>query len=510
MRIDRRAVIVVGLMSIGLILGLANLDRMPPLWWDEGWTLTVARTWVERGEYGRLLNGAATSPYLAASYVVVMPIALSFKLLGVGIWQARLVGVLYTFGALGLMFFLAKRLYNRAIAFGTLFVLLLMLYPPELHPLIVGRQVLGEMPSQFFLLAGYTFFYLALRRRFWWLPLGLFMWGIALVMKLQVLPFWFVSLALPLIVALLKRWWRLAVWLLIGLVGGWLATYLVGWLAGKALSGFVVSWGDPIVGLYEVTAFVPVLSMRFEAIKMAVTSGLPIGLGLAWGLWREFQNLRLSQLDSSLEVMRLMLLGLAGSWFMWFVLLGMPWPRYFATPLFFGSLFAAALLYDLTDHFNVKLTVQRAASIVKLRRITRRSAGALLAILLIFMTLPLSVLGSTATYLAGADGSARQTAEFLNASASPDALIETYDSELFFFLNRRYHYPPDQLSVDLSRRALLDKTVPIDYDPRASDPDYIVVGPFSALWRLYDPTLSDPEFRWLKTIGRYAIYQRVR
>ena len=119
-------------------------------------------------------------------------------------------------------------------------------------------------------------------------------------------------------------------------------------------------------------------------------------------------------------------------------------------------------------------------------------------------------MGCLATYLAGADGSARQTAEFLNTSASPDALIETYDSELFFFLNRPYHYPPDQLSVDLSRRALLDKTVLIDYDPLAANPDYIVVGPFSALWRLYDPTLSGTAFRWLKTIGRYAIYQRVR
>ena len=209
MKIYRRIVIATSLVFIFLVLGLTELERMPPLWWDEGWTLTVARTWVERGEYGRLLNGAATSPYLAASYVVVMPIALSFKLLGIGIWQARLVGVLYTFGALGLMFFLATRLYNRAIAFGTLFVLLLMLYPPELHPLIVGRQVLGEMPSQFFLLAGYAFFYLSLQRRYGWLPFGLLMWGIALVMKLQVLPFWIASLALPLFVALIKRWWRL-------------------------------------------------------------------------------------------------------------------------------------------------------------------------------------------------------------------------------------------------------------------------------------------------------------
>src|SRR2546425_877031 len=109
-----------------LLLGTINLGSVPPLWWDEGWTLTVARTWVERGHYGRLLAGQLAPSGLEATFPVTMPIALSFRLLGVGVWQGRLVEVFFTLGTLALMYYLARRLYDRSVAIGTLAVLLLM------------------------------------------------------------------------------------------------------------------------------------------------------------------------------------------------------------------------------------------------------------------------------------------------------------------------------------------------------------------------------------------------
>src|SRR5215203_4023431 len=88
---------LLGALSL-LALGLWNLAG-PALWWDEGWTLSVARTWVERGHYGRLLDGQLAPPGLEASFTVTAPIALCFRLFGVGIWQGRLFGVLCTVGA---------------------------------------------------------------------------------------------------------------------------------------------------------------------------------------------------------------------------------------------------------------------------------------------------------------------------------------------------------------------------------------------------------------------------
>src|SRR3712207_2846052 len=69
-----------------LVAGLWHLSA-PPLWWDEGWTRSIARTWAERGHYGRLLAGELAPPGLGASFPVTGAVALSFRLFGVGIWQ---------------------------------------------------------------------------------------------------------------------------------------------------------------------------------------------------------------------------------------------------------------------------------------------------------------------------------------------------------------------------------------------------------------------------------------
>src|SRR5262249_55217546 len=151
------------------VAGIWNLAG-PPMWWDEGWTLSVARNWVERGHYGRLLDGQLSPPGLEAAFPVTAPVALSFRLFGVGIWQGRVVGVVFMIGALALMYMLAHWIYDRRVALGTLFVLLLMPMHPQLHPLIMGRQVLGEMPMFVYLLAGYVCLFVALDRSLWLLP----------------------------------------------------------------------------------------------------------------------------------------------------------------------------------------------------------------------------------------------------------------------------------------------------------------------------------------------------
>lgn len=186
-RVGAEALLVVAVF----VAATVNLESIPPLWWDEGWTLSVARNWVERGHYGRLLDGEPTSTGLAAAFPVTAPIALSFRLLGVGIWQGRLVGLLFTLGTLGLMYYLACRLYDRSVAIWTLAVLLLM---SPLHPVVAGRQVLGEMPAVFYLLAGYACFLSALRKSPWFMAAAVGFWAIALNTKAQVLPFWMASL----------------------------------------------------------------------------------------------------------------------------------------------------------------------------------------------------------------------------------------------------------------------------------------------------------------------------
>ena len=68
---------------------MINLADSPSLWWDEGWTLSVARNWVESGHYGRISLGRNTPPGFEAAFPTTASIAFAFQYFGVGVAQAR-------------------------------------------------------------------------------------------------------------------------------------------------------------------------------------------------------------------------------------------------------------------------------------------------------------------------------------------------------------------------------------------------------------------------------------
>ena len=92
---------LVSLWYVVWVLLVVKPGRLTPLWFDEGWVISLARNWVELGHYGHLKMGQPVSTsVLAAGLPVVAPIAASFRLFGIGAWQARLPGVFFTVGAL--------------------------------------------------------------------------------------------------------------------------------------------------------------------------------------------------------------------------------------------------------------------------------------------------------------------------------------------------------------------------------------------------------------------------
>src|SRR5262249_10609195 len=142
-------------------------------------------------------------------------------------------------------------------------VLLFMLPQIEIHPIIVGRQVLGEMPAMFYLLTGYVFL-LALEGRFWLLPLVVGSWGIALITKAQVMPFWAASLIVPLAIALWSKNWRRSSLFAISFVGSAILYAMLLWLWRLFLrQAFPQS---PLLGIYQVTALVETMPSRVIAL----------------------------------------------------------------------------------------------------------------------------------------------------------------------------------------------------------------------------------------------------
>jgi hypothetical protein len=501
--------IEVACLVIFVFASMINIDSAPQPWWDEGWTLTAARTWVEQGHYGPLFMGEPAPPGLEAAFPVTASIALGFTMLGIGVWQGRIVMFLFTLGAVLLMYYLAYRLYSRTVATGTLVVLLLLPPEPQITLLLANRQIVAEMPVLCFALAGYACLLRAFRSPLLFVPLTIGLWSIALLTKLTAVPFLLLAFAAPCGIALLRRQKEAAYLWGFVLLGTMVSWQLLNWVRQVLMVHYSLPV-VPVERLYGITAFVPILHLRLETLYLTLLFGSPTVLAFIYAVKKGIKNWNPTEEEGSAETVRWSLLILASSWFAWYAFLSAGRPRYFLPPLFLGSMFVAAMLSDLVFKISESPTAQEHLLNLRSRK-WKKTAGVVLGVITAIV-----ILNSSLQMLFGlADRSVYQVANFLNTATSPQAVIETYDTELFFLLNRRYHYPPDQVHVELMYRLRLEQAgvdhhIRIDYDPLAADPDYLVVGPFMKVWRLYDAVLKTGVFRHRRSYGGYDIYQRVR
>ncbi len=506
------------LVIILLFAFFSDLGRVPSLWWDEGWTLGVARSWAQDGFFGLYRNGQEAGPTLSGHLPVTGLAALSFRLFGVGTWQGRLPGVLGMLAALGVFYLLARRLSSPKTAGLALGLVLLAPMANELHPILIGRQVLGEITALLFLAAGFGCLYIGLAGRPWLGGAGAgAFFAAALISKAQVVPFWWVGLAGALLAALWQHWWREA-----GLLA--LVTAAAWGLRQPLVSGLFslverVGQGEEMPGLFQVTALVLDGPVRAEALGHLFTFGLLTLVGAAWALWKTWVAWRngVPLVERAGLLTRLAILGLVISWLGWYALLGMAFVRYLFIPVFLGSLFSAEAVVECTRGLRFRrllLELRQAGSARggtladRLKNASRLVLPWLVAgwlVLAFVITSGIVLL----VFLTSHTGAA-QTAAYLNQNTPPTARIETYDSELFFMLERPYHYPPASVSVTGIQNDSLGQNQPILYDPLSGDPDYLVVGPFSRKWKIYDAVLAAGEFALETTFPGYAIYRRVR
>jgi hypothetical protein len=191
----------------------------------------------------------------------------------------------------------------------------------------------------------------------------------------------------------------------------------------------------------------------------------------------------------------------------WFLLLSNAGDRYLATPILLAAPFTGRWLHDATAGFDLRTTVRRAAGAIRLRTLKPENRAALLAALIVPILVPATLYVYALTMRAN-NNDLLETARYLNAHTPPGGLVETYDSELFILLENRYHFPPDQVHVDLINRLVYDTGAEIRYDPLTARPDYLVVGPNSDAWGLYDGVIASGAFTLETDFGRYRIYTR--
>lgn len=500
-------VVAAGLFLMVFGSGLIHIESFPPLFFDEGWTVCVARTWVETGHHGCLLRGAPAPPSLSAHFPVVASVAASFALLGVGVWQTRVVGLLYTFGALLLLYAVTRRLYGRTVSIAALALVILVPLKWSIHPLYLGRQVLGEMPLLCFLLAGFLCFLRSSQRPVWRLA-AMACWAVALMTKAQVVPFLLASFAGTMVILGFRRNWS-TVWEMgLVMIGSWGGFQFLVEAKNWLLSGHTMA-NPSADGMTEAIALVFVPAIRLETIQYLFVAWAEYPVGLAYAAWRLHRTPASGSQASVEQTAKLMLLLLAGSWLAWFAFLSAGEPRYALPGLLLAAPCAALFFHDVTRGFNGGYLLKTLAGLVRGRGATAQELKAAVVVVLLVIMGWGAVQQRYAFRAREDDRDLFAVTQYLNTVTPPTAVIETYDSELFLFLNRPYTYAFPRHLVEIIRRDQ-GQAQAVTYDPLQSKPDYLVVGEYGRWAGFYKPLVAQNRVRLVTTIGRYQIYEPVR
>jgi len=491
-----------------LTLSLVNLPYWRRTWFDEGSHLLVPKTLVQLGRYAYASSeGFRTyGPTLSVGPTVLLPIALAFKLFGIGLLQARLVMVAYLLLTFVVAYRLTRHLYGSMVALMGGF---LLLTSRGVNILEYGRQVLGEMPALFFWLVGVLLWFHALtpispqtgegrgaRVKLWRIASGI-LFGLAMITKNQI------ALIIPptLVVvwglnALYYRQVRdpgLAPPLLIavGLHAIWAAVFLIFLGAGHhAVHRALFRPG--LAGALFVFKPERVLSSLKFLLGLDVFYGFLVpallyAIGLS--LRRDLEGLK----NALLVVFVALVLG-------WYAFGSIGWERYAFPGLAVASLFVARLFHDL---------IAMARSIgerVGTRRLLTPLTIALIGLFVLVIGRPL-VYYTRAIFFQPDDGPQRMAA-YLNTHIGQTALIETWSPELGFLTDHRYHYPPPEILDKVVRAAWLgEPSQPEIYDFRAYQPDYLVLDP-TPMRVIYPTQFVEGGYRLVISLGGYDLYAR--
>jgi len=265
-------------------------------------------------------------------------------------------------------------------------------------------------------------------------------------------------------------------------------------------------YGSPMKGLIFVTGWVPIWTLRIKAFVLAVAYDFPLILGLMYAFFVEYAKRNVSAEPSF--YLRVTYWSLTSSWLLWFITLAMPWARYLYPIAFLGSIYIAILILRLKNNLRFSQIVNLTGD--TLRKIHIKADG-LLAISCIILISCIGVITlKNSLGFISINNDAEQTAKYLNQSIPTNSLIETYDSELLFLVQRRFHYPPDQVQVELNKRTFLNQAVEVKYNPMFANPDYIVIGPYGAMWKLYDTiTVQNDVWELVYETSYYRVYKQI-
>jgi 4-amino-4-deoxy-L-arabinose transferase-like glycosyltransferase len=526
-----KAVLVVFIL-MAPILAFYNLRTNPRPWHDEGSYLLLAKTLVEDGVYA-VRNSDGYQTYGVVQSVgptVILPIALGFKLLGVGLVQGRIVSGLLLLLSLAVFYASAHMLFGRRSA---LFAVFLLVAAPAAEFLLLGRPAFGDIPAFGFLLSGWLVWALGVRagRRWLNLPAGLLL-GAAMVTKSQYMIMGAGALGLLVILDLLYYRQRLYKGLIVvGLVA---LSCVAAWWLWQILYYGMAEFQQNAAKMRLLASQTFGLSLRTTLDAIIALTGTRTGYFFYfWGfLALIYGGLLCLPREKQSAIMAFLLL-FAGVWLAYYMFWVIPWPRYLFPVAATTAIFVGKLCSDLLGGFWAsRRTVWNDLRRLRSARFalnpgTLTSLGTLIALVSFVLLMAyqlqsairLNVLDKTGKEIALVQSppqfeSPGRMVVFLNQEIDKNAVIETWERELGILTDHRYHYPDESLLTQTTR--FLHRGGPRDYALGAEyfdrvRPAYVVEGWFARYNQIYDTDFlrkhgtliaSDGDGEW-----RYDVYR---
>ncbi len=133
-----------------------NLSNCPTVWWDEAIFSETAANLAQQGRYAFTIQSPDELKdfdyRISSGPVLIMPVALAYRLFGVNVWSGRLVAGGFLLLAFVLLYLSARLLVPRGPA---LLAVILGLLTTDI--LYWGRSVLGDVPALACFLGGMYF-----------------------------------------------------------------------------------------------------------------------------------------------------------------------------------------------------------------------------------------------------------------------------------------------------------------------------------------------------------------
>ncbi len=471
-----------------------NLANYPDLWWDEAIFSETAANLVQHGRYAFTVQSpdqlSDLDYRISAGPSIILPVALSYSLLGVGLAQGRLVAGFYLILTFLALFLGTRRLFGTAAAF--LAVVLALVGTDVIY---WGRSVLGDVPALGLFLSG-----------LWLLSRGLdedslvplFLGGMVLGLAFNAKEFYGLAFLPPLAALAWRDWgaWRPLFRSLLAYCLG-VSLPILSYLALKAL---ILGGLTPAVmhfleqkALLRHEFFTPLTIGRVygETFRYLLTHPLFLAalLGCLW-LWRTG---RLT-LGRTLWV---------GNFFLWTLVYftAVFWHRFALPALFLAAPLAAFLCCRVLARLTAGLAPR------PLKWVT---AGLLAGFF--FWVYPVTGLDYMNAIIDSREQPPDRLVDYLRERVPLHSLIETPEYELVFLDDQhRFHLMPAFFFIESNEKGVVllnPRHSPYNFNQVKAD--VLILGCYgkSIFAQVYPPDQLARHWRKVVKVGYYDIYLR--